>query len=371
MTAFVADAPAVRGPVTGEVCFVLPGDVDDAALPSGGNVYDRRMCDELPARGWRVREIAVPGGWPRPDREAREALERALAALPDGTAVVLDGLVACGVPQIVVPAARRLRTMVLVHLPLGDEVGAPPELEAAERDTLRWADAVVTTGEWAAGRLIRRHRLEPARIHVVPPGTDPAPLALGTDGATQLLCVGSVTPRKGHDLLIEALAGLAGLDWECVVVGPLGRDPGYAGRVRELITRRGLDRRVRLAGALVGEALANAYDTADLLVFPSRAETYGMAAAEALARGVPVAAAEVGGVPEALGRAPGGDVPGLLVPPDNVSALEDALRRWLTDRGLRLRLRSAARLRRDGLRDWTEAASRMAAALERLCGEAR
>ncbi len=100
-----------------EICVVVPGDIDDTALPSGGNHYDRRLCDELVASGRPVREVAVPGSWPRPDAAARDGLTRSLAELPDGAVVLMDGLVACGVPDIVVPDAGRLRLAVLVHLP--------------------------------------------------------------------------------------------------------------------------------------------------------------------------------------------------------------------------------------------------------------
>ena len=127
------------------VHFVLPGGVDDPASPSGGNVYDRRVLDKLPS----AREIAVPGTWPRPGAAARSALGRALSGISAGSVVVLDGLVACGVPEVVVPHSDRLRLVVLVHLPLADETGLAPalaaRLDAAEREVLRAASAVVAT----------------------------------------------------------------------------------------------------------------------------------------------------------------------------------------------------------------------------------
>ena len=72
-----------------------------------------------------------------------------------------------------------------------------------------------------------------------------------------------------------------------------------------------------------------------MLVLPSRGETYGMVVTEALARGLPVVAAEVGGVPEALGHGADGTRPGLLVPPDDPPRSRDALRAWLEDADLR------------------------------------
>ena len=353
-----------------ETCVVVPDGIDDADAPSGGNRYDRRLCDELAASGRPVREVAVAGAWPRPDAAARDALARSLAGLPDGAVVLLDGLVACGVPEIVVPAAARLRLAVLVHLPLGDEPGQA-DLNAGERKVLEAAGAVVATSPWAKDHLIAHHGLDPSRVHAVAPGTDPAPLASGTDGAGRLLCVASVTPRKGHDVLVEALAAVAHLPWHCECAGPLGGDAEHVARVRRQIGRHGLDGRVDLAGPLTGKRLDDAYAGADLLVLASRAETFGMVVTEALARGVPVIATAVDGVPDTLGWDPTGAVPGLLVPPDDPGALAAALRRWLAEPDLRGRLRAAARLRRGMLPGWDDTARRMATVLSRLRREAR
>lgn len=349
---------------------VLPGGVDDPAAPSGGDIYDRRVCDGLAAAGWSVREIAVPGAWPRPDARARTGLARALADLPDGAVVLLDGLVACGVPELVRPEAERLRLAVLVHLPLADETGLEPavaaELDLRERATLHAADAVVATSPWAARRLADHHGLAADRVHVVAPGTDHARPAAGTDGSSRLLCVAAVTPRKGHDLLIEALAAVAELPWDCECVGALDRDPAHVERLRRQVRRRDLGDRVRFVGPRTGEPLAARYAAADLMVLASRAETYGMVVTEALARGIPVLATDVGGVPDALGRAPGGDLPGMLVPPGDAAALAEALRHWFTEYELRHRLKLAALHRRNLLERWDSAARRMDGVLERL-----
>jgi glycosyltransferase involved in cell wall biosynthesis len=354
--------------------FVLPGDIDDMTVPSGGNTYDRRVCRALAATGRPLREIAVAGTWPRPDAAARDRLTRALAGLADGTAVLFDGIVACGVPEIIEPAARRLRIAVLVHLPLADETGlaapAAAELDARERATLRAAHLVVATSAPTARLLVERHGLAAGQVTWVAPGTDPAPLALGTDGRSRLVCVAAVTPRKGQDVLVGALAEIAArhpeLPWSCACVGPLRRDPAYAERVRALIERRGLGARVTLTGPRTGADLDAGYAAADLAVLPSLAEPYGMVVTEALARGIPVLTTAVDGIPDTLGRAPDGRVPGILVPPGDVAALAAALRRWLTEPELRDGLRAAARLRRDALDGWDTAARRWAALLGRL-----
>ncbi|MEV8440634.1 glycosyltransferase family 4 protein [Actinosynnema sp. NPDC051121] len=331
------------------VHFVLPGGVDDPASPSGGNNYDRRVIGALRS----VREVEVPGTWPRPDAAARAALDRALTGIGDGSVVVLDGLVACGVPEVVVPHAGRLRLVVLVHLPLADETGLEPavasRLDAAERECLRAAHAVVATSPSAARRLASHHGL--ARVHVVTPGVDPAPTATGTDGASRLLCVASVTPRKGHDVLVRALAAVADLPWTCAFVGP-ERWP-----VRDLIARHGLGGRIELPGPLSGPSLDHAYATADLFVLASLAETYGMVVTEALARGVPVVASAV---PDALGDG------GVLLPAGDVTAFSRALRRWLTDADWRRDLRGRAAARRRELSTWDETAAGLAEVLASL-----
>ncbi|WP_443064836.1 glycosyltransferase family 4 protein [Streptomyces sp. NBC_00576] len=357
------------------VHFVMPGGVDDPAKPSGGNAYDRRISLDLPGFGWQVHKHAVAGDWPRPGADAREELARTLRELPDGTVVLLDGLVACGVPEIIVPEAERLRLAVLVHLPLGDETGLDPvvaaELDALERTTLRAVPSVIATSDWAVRRLVSHHGLAPDRVHMAAPGADIAPLASGTDGVSRLLCVAAVTPRKGQHRLVEALAAVTDLPWSCVCVGGLEQDPEYVAELRTLIAKHGLQDRLHLAGPQAGAQLDASYAAADLMVLTSYAETYGMAVTEALARGIPVLATDVGGLPEAVGRAPDGGVPGILVPPENPAALAAELRGWFGEADVRRRLKAAARGRRAALDGWAATARSLAGVLGRIPWEPR
>ncbi len=357
------------------VRFVLPGGVDDLARPSGGNAYDRRICRDLPGFGWQVHQHAIDGSWPRPGASERAELTRTLRDLPDGTVVLLDGLVACGVPEIVVPEAGRLRLAVLVHLPLADETGLEPEvaaeLDAKEREVLRAVPAVIAPSDWAVRRLVSHHGLAPDRVHAAAPGADIAPLAHGTDGVSRLLCVAAVTPRKGQHRLVEALATVTDLPWSCVLVGGLEQDPEYVDRVRGLTGKSGLEDRLHLAGPQSGAALDASYAAADLMVLTSCAEPYGMAVTEALARGIPVLVTDVGGLPEAVGRAPGGGVPGILVPPESPAALAAGLRGWFGEADVRRRLKAAAHGRRAALDGWARTARSVAGVLGRLRHEPR
>ena len=346
------------------VHVVVPEGIDDPGRPSGGNSYDRRLCGELTAAGWDVRELLVPGPWPRPDTAALSRLRRAVGAVPDGGLVLLDGLIASAGGPVLVPESARLRQVVLAHMPFGGVAVA----QDAECAVLTHARAVVTTSAWTRRRLLERCRLPPGRVHVARPGADRREEAPGTPGGGRLLCVGAVLPHKGHDVLLDALAGIPSPPWRCTVVGPVDGDPSFVERLRCQAAGSGLADRIRFAGPRVGEALRRQYRTADVLVLPSRLEAYGMVVTEALAIGLPVVAAAAGGVPEALGRTTDGP-PGLLVPPDDAAALRAALRNWLGDAGLRERLRRAAHERRSTLEGWDATARRVAAVLVAATGE--
>jgi glycosyltransferase involved in cell wall biosynthesis len=335
--------------------------------PSGGNTYDRRLCQDLAAVGWSVRTRAVAGAWPWAGDAARRALEEALGAMPAGSLVLVDGLVASAVPEVLVPASRRLRLVVLMHMPIGCRDGRhgslEPESLELECAVLSSAAAVVTTSGWSRRWLLEAYSLDPARVHVAHPGVDPAEPAVGSVRGGNLLCVGAVTPGKGHDVLLEALTRIADLTWRCLCVGALIRAPDFVADLRRGIHTAGLDDRFLLAGPRTGRELAASYAAADVLVLASRGETYGMVVTEALARGLPVLAPHVGGVPEALGVTPDGRRSGLLLPPGDVAALAGSLRRWLCDPALRDGLRDAARQRRAGLAGWSQTADRVARVL--------
>lgn len=365
------------------VHVVAPEGFDDPARPSGGNVYDRRVCAGLAALGWDVRVATVAGAWPAYDRDARAGLDRVLTAIPDGETVLIDGLIASPSADPMLSHVRRLRLTVLLHMPLATAYGVP-DADAArrsERAVLEAVSGVVVTSEWTRGQVLARYAPAAARVRVARPGSDRAEPA-SPPAPGRLLCVAALTRHKGQDVLVEALAGLRDADWSCVLAGPPDREPAFTRDLRTRIAHLRLDDRIRLTGTLAGPALDRAYATAALLVVPSRADTYGMVVTEALARAIPVLAASTGGLPEALGHAPGARSrppiprenlphgatagaarPGRLVPPDDPAALRAALAAWLGDAPYRRRLRAAALRRRSELTGWDRTARDLAAAL--------
>jgi glycosyltransferase involved in cell wall biosynthesis len=249
--------------------------------------------------------------------------------------------------------------------------GGDPDAYLTEAEALTAATTVVTTSGWCRDRLLELYELAPHRVFVAQPGVDAARLAPGSSAGTRLLCAATVAPHKGHDLLIRALSQLSDREWSCVFVGRLDREPGFVEELRAMAQAAGIADRLRFAGAHPPAEVAGFYAEADLLVLPSRGETYGMVVTEALAHGLPVLTTAVGGLPEALGRAPDGHRPGMLVPPEDVPALADALRRWLEDPTLRAALNRRARARRVTLTRWAGTAQAFAAALTTAAGTVR
>jgi glycosyltransferase involved in cell wall biosynthesis len=350
-----------------ELHVVVPAAVADPGRPSGGNVYDRRVSTELAGLGWTVQEHLVAGDWPRPDPLALAGLAATLAELPDDADVLVDGLLASGADDVVVPAARRLHLVVLLHMPLGErhDDGELDDAGLRESRVLAAASGVVVTSHWARSRLADLYGPATGPVHVATPGVDPADLSRGSRPGGVLLSVAAVVPAKGHDLLLDALARLEDLSWRCICVGALDLDPAHVASLQERARSSSIEERVHFAGAMGREDLARTFLGADLLVLASRSETYGMVVAEALAHGLPVVATDVGGVREALGGegGEGGALPGILVPPGDDAALAAALRSWLEDPHLRARLRAAARDRRLRLSGWDTTARVIAAAL--------
>jgi glycosyltransferase involved in cell wall biosynthesis len=344
------------------VYFVVPDGIDDPARPSGGNTYDRHLCRALGTQGWSMHERPVAGFRDRPDAASFAALEGTLREIPDDAKVLLDGLIASTAPEVLVPQASRLRLVVLVHMPLGHR---PPDDAARRREgaVLSAATATVTTSGWTRRRLVELYDLPAHRVTVAEPGVEPAEPASGTDAGEALLCVGAVSSEKGHDLLLGALESISDLSWQCICVGRLDRDPGFVEGLCRRASDRGLDERVIFTGPRTGTDLDRSYASADLLVVASRAETYGMVVTEALARGLPVVTADVGGVGEALGEGADGTRPGLLVAPEDPGAFAAALGAWLGDAELRARLRRAAAERRGSLPRWSATASVVAGVL--------
>src|SRR5262245_9049284 len=183
--------------------FVVSGSIDTR---TGGYAYDRRIVAELRRRGWTIAINELDDSFPQPTASALAGAARVLAEIPDGATVIVDGLAFGAMPAEVEREASRLRMVALVHLPLALEVGIDPGVaarrEAAERRALGAASLVVATGRWTVSAL-ERYDVGRHRVVLVEPGTDRAALAHGSGGSPlRLLCVATLNPGKGHEILI-------------------------------------------------------------------------------------------------------------------------------------------------------------------------
>ena len=363
------------------LALLVPGDID---TPTGGYAYARRIVAGLRGSGDHVDLIALGEGFPTPDPAELDAADRHLAAIADHTVVVIDGLALGAMPGVAHRHADRLRLVGLVHHPLALEDDTDPTkvhaLQQSESAALAACTRVITTSRTTAALLAGSpYRVPAGRIDVVPPGCDePPPFAYPDDdgaagalavdaarseaaaesGAVRLLCVASVTPRKGHATLIEALARIAELPWTLRCVGALDRDAKHARAMRALAAARGLSARVHFTGAVDAESLERHYAETDLFVLASRMEGFGMAYVEAVMRGLPVLGTRAGAIPEAVPPAAR-----VLVEPDDIDALADALRSLISDDHARAHLAQGARAARADILRWPRSVALFRAAL--------
>jgi glycosyltransferase involved in cell wall biosynthesis len=345
--------------------FMVPGSL---TTRTGGYEYDRRTIAGLRARGWLVAVRELDASFPYPTPAALDDAARALAAVDDGTSVLIDGLALGAMPDQIEREASRLRIVALVHLPLAEEIGITEDVAvrraAAERRALSSASFVIVTGKLVT-RVIATYGVPSDLIAVVEPGTDRSPLARGSrDGCPQLLCVATVNQGKGYDILINALAAVPHRNWRLTCAGSVDRYPSTVQRLRSMLSDCGLEERVSFAGELDATRLAACYDTADVFVLATLHETYGMAVTEALSRGLPIVGTATGAIPDLVG-----EDAGLIVPPGDTAALATALSRMIGEPHLRARLAAGARRVRDRLPTWDDASDRMVAVLERALAD--
>jgi glycosyltransferase involved in cell wall biosynthesis len=349
--------------VVNRVVFAVPGSLD---TPTGGYAYDRRIIAELRQLGWDVECLDIGEGFPSPDEVTRSAARSLLLKLPTGQPIVLDGLALGVLPEVAAELASRNPLLALVHHPLALEWGLSLEcvdvLRRSEQAALAAVREVIVTSLATAKLIATEYGVAAGHITVARPGSDPVPRAVGgRNEAPHLLSVGAVVPRKGFDVLIDALAPLADLPWRLTIAGDLTRDPIEAAKLQASICRHGLTGRIEATGAVSPERLATLYNDADLFVLASRFEGYGMAYAEALSHGLPVVGTTAGAIPDTVPQEAG-----LLVTAGDVTALSEALRSVITDSDLRRRLSDAALTAAKVLPTWQQSGAIFAGALEKL-----
>ncbi len=328
-----------------ELVFFVPPSPDTAG---GGSAYNRHLTAALRELGCRVAtvvvadEIAAHEGW---------------AALPGGATAVIDGMVLpwfdAGADE---PAWLDNRAAALVHHPTAlADPARRDRIRAAERRVLPHLARVVATSEGVGARLVAEFGVAAARLHVVEPGLARFARSTGSgDGSCHLLSVGRLAPRKGHDVLLRALARLPDLDWRLTIAGDSHGEAAWTAGLGALAATLGIADRVRLLERPAGEELEQLWACADLFALASRRETTGIAIAEALRRGIPVAVTGCTALPEEAAAS---------CPTEDDVGLSRCLRRMICDGALRHRMAEAAWASGQDLPAWPAQAARFLAAL--------
>ncbi|MFJ8693287.1 glycosyltransferase [Streptomyces roseolilacinus] len=329
---------------------------------------DRRLPEEVVARPGVVVHH-VPAGPPEPvpkdellpymDAFGRY-MARALATRPPD--VVHSHFWMSGVAAV--RAARTLRVPLLHtyhalgtvkrrHQRAADT--SPPERIGAECEVGLACDRVIATCRDEV-RELRRMRIPPERVSVVPCGVDPrqfspaGPAAPRGAARHRLVQLGRLVPRKGAAVTVVALSRLP--DTELLVVGgppPAGLDADpEVRRLREVARLAGVADRVRFTGAVSRDEVAPLLRSADVVVCPADYEPFGIVPLEAMACGRPVVATAVGGQLDTVAD----PECGRLVPPRDPAALARAVAGFLADPELRAACGAAGRRRVLGRYDW-------------------
>ncbi|SOH92532.1 Glycosyltransferase involved in cell wall bisynthesis [Monaibacterium marinum] len=325
--------------------FAIPGDL---TTTSGGYAYDRSLLRELPE----LVHLALPGGYPFPSQAEIDIAANLLHAA-DGP-LLIDGLAYGALPAELTRSLQQ-PVVALCHHPLAMETGTGVEdavrLQASEYAALAAAAAVIVTSETTARTLHTRYDVPEDKIHVAEPGLMPVPAAPRNGSPPVILTVASLTPRKGHDVLIAALAGISDLNWRAIWAGP-SPNAAWAETLLDLIAQANLQDRITLLGAISEPDLMQQRLNADLFCLPSHYEGYGMAFTEAMLSGLPVIGCAGGAVTDVVPP-----VAGLLTEPGDAGALSRSLRAVLTDDILAERLATGGRSHALSLPSWPDTAA--------------
>jgi glycosyltransferase involved in cell wall biosynthesis len=320
------------------VSLIVPAPFDAV---TGGYEYDRRIVAGLRGAGHSVEVLELTGSYPLPNEAARDAACVAWDSVPAGSRPIIDGLALPAFAGLD-DALSASNTVGLIHHPTSLESGLSESertaLLALEQRLIPRLTRVIVTSEPTADRLVADYRVNRNRIRVIVPGTDDARRSTGSNGPTcHILSIGTLIPRKGHDLLLRAVARLFDLDWHLTIVGSPERDPVHAHALAAAVDELRIARQVRFAGEVTGAALEALWREADLFALATHWEGYGMAIAEALKRGVPVVVSDGGAAghlvtPEA----------GVVCPVGDPVNLSKALRRMIFGNDLRRGMAEAA-----------------------------
>ena len=344
------------------VTFAIPGSLDTL---TGGFLYDRSIVAGLRERGWSVTVLDLGEGFPCPDDGARNQARDVVCHDRSTAPLVVDGLALGVLPELAEQVSAVRPLIGLVHHPLFLETGhcadTRDRLFSSEKTALSHTRHIITTSHETRERVSTDFQVPCKRITNVEPGIKRpnSPPVYRDTAHVNILSVGTLVPRKGHDRLIEALATLRGHSWNLRIVGSADLDPKHARMLRTLVSSHDLGDRVEFAGKVSDAELEDHYRSSDLFALASDYEGYGIAYAEAILRGLPVVGTTGGAIKDTV---PEGT--GILVPPGDTDALRTALQDMLANSQHRRIFAATARRSGSHFQTWDDAVCRFASVLE-------
>ncbi len=345
------------------IAFIVPGKLDQ---PTGGYQYDKNIIACWRNNGVLVKVISLPGQYPLPDRHDRQHAIQICEELGEFDHVVVDGLAGGGSPKMLELLSLKAPVVSLIHHPLCLENGLSSRkqqlLERTEREGLAFTRGAITTSRATAATVVERFGLDPKSVKVAEPGVNRGSVAEPwKTGPVRLICVASLTERKGHRFLVEALAQLKGLDWKLDCYGSEQYDAKLSNCLKQQVSHYGLEDHICFHGAIAPMQLEQAYTKAHIFVLPSLYEGYGMVLAEAIVRGLPIISTTAGAIPQTV---PGNC--GMLVEPGSSNALARAIRSLVSDHDLRQQYRDATMSAASAFPDWQQSADMFLTHLKEL-----
>lgn len=340
--------------------FAIPGEL---STPTGGYIYESRLLEALRAQGRDMRYLKLGGSFPDPTPKDMADAIRQLASLEPDRAVILDGFISATLDTTAL-ANLHVPSVAMVHHPLAEETGLDParrdHLFRLEQANLAHVSHVLVPSPATAALLTGAYGVPAERITIARPGTNRPTRPRAPAAPPLILSVGIQHPRKGHDILLKALARLTDLDWTAVIAGK-AYDTDHAAELAALRQELGLEARVRLTGYVADEELAALYASATLFALATRYEGYGLVFDEALSHGLPIVSCRAGAVPDTVPAEAG-----YLVPVDDPDAFAEGLARLLESPRERAACADAARAAGLRLPGWADTARTAGTVLDQL-----
>jgi glycosyltransferase involved in cell wall biosynthesis len=266
---------------------------------SGGTLYDLQMFETLRGKECKVKIDWVLEGI---------GIKNLMGHLNKKDLLIVDGLVFHQNHQDA-NLLEDYNKIYLTHLPFWLEPGIDSKERVSRKSNeiefIKNCNLVICTSEFISNELIN-NGISKEILLVIEPKLNPPVSRKNTFNKTPvaLLAVGNVHYGKGIDILIEAMAQLDNKNWYLKIAGDFNPNDAYYMGLKKAIEQYGLSTKIKFLGECNGEKIEELYLNSDMLIHPSRFESYGMVVGEAIGYGLPAIASDAGALPAVYGATP-------------------------------------------------------------------